>query len=230
MPAPGHTVLEPHWGGPGIEIFTLGEGFTNISAFAFKNSSDLKQVTIPASVTSLENNAFSESALLKVTFPGNAPACDDLAFSSVLEDFTVYYFDGAAGFTSPLWKGVPAVNMGASTPANLWKVRNDIAHDTPMGADPDGDGIKLLMAYALGLDPHRAGVADLPPVEVSGTTLAMTFQSGVPGITYQVETSDDLVDWTDEGVVLSPPDAAQLRTATYAGPGGARFMRLVVRE
>lgn len=58
----------------------------------------------------------------------------------------------------------------------------------------------------------------------------MDFFAGTPGVTYEVQTSGNLVDWTDEGVALSPPDAGQRRRASFAGGGGTRFMRLVVSE
>jgi len=69
-----------------------------------------------------------------------------------------------------------------------------------------------------------------PQVVLGPGTMSMTFHAGSPGITYVMETSTDLRNWTTEGVVLSEPDVEGNRTATVPRDGPRRFMRLVVAE
>lgn len=228
LPGEDDTVVDGNW--VSIERLTLGEGFTEIAPYAFSNAWQATLITIPASVTKISASAFLESPLPGVVFLGDAPESDAAEFWDVLPQLTVYYFDDAEGFTSPLWRGVPAVNLGARTSLGLWKARNHFSPDVAMDSDPLESGVQLLMAYALGLDPHRSGVADLPAVEVSAGALSMEFYAGTPGITYSVETSDNLETWSVEGVVISPPDAGGFRMATYEGNGPNRFMRLVVND
>lgn len=60
--------------------------------------------------------------------------------------------------------------------------------------------------------------------------MKLEFYAGREGITYKVETSENLNDWDGEGVVLSEPDANRYRMVWHPGGGALRFMRLVVSE
>ena len=120
------------------------------------------------------------------------------------------------------------------------------------GADPDGDGIPNLLEYALGLDPTTASVLGLPIVTLknySGTKyLSMTFNrsSLATDITYIVQGSSDLVNWTalgtsSGGAVTTGPGfvaetgsaptfSVEVRDTVPFNPNGnvTRFMRLEV--
>ncbi len=72
------------------------------------------------------------------------------------------------------------------------------------GADFEGDGVPNLLEYALGLDPRRRDVTGVPQPSLSDGRLGFDLvePSGVQGITYGAEISEDLVHWTplaDEG-------------------------------
>jgi hypothetical protein len=83
--------------------YTIPNSVTNIGNNAF-NSSPLTSVTIPASVTSIGVTAFQGCEnLTSALFLGNAPTMGGNVFVYATSGFTVYYHNGATGFTSPTW-------------------------------------------------------------------------------------------------------------------------------
>ena len=75
--------------------------------------------------------------------------------------------------------------------------------DATFTADPDHDGIPNLLEYALGLNPTVASLTGLPVItlkDYSGTKyLSITFNrsSLATDLTYTVQVSTDLVNWTN---------------------------------
>jgi hypothetical protein len=85
------------------------------------------ELVIPATVTSIGIAAFELSAkITKITFTGNietiataafygdAPTMGELVFFNCASGFTVYYLDGATGFTDP-WYGYPTELFSSGT-------------------------------------------------------------------------------------------------------------------
>jgi hypothetical protein len=209
---------------------TIPASVTSIGSGAFYGCSGLTSVTIPASVTSIGDGAFDGcSELTSAVFLGNAPSRDwgggfDLAASG----FTVYFFNGKTGFTSPTWRGYPAVNMGNPSTVAPWLLANGFAYNANILTDPNSDGVNLLMAYALNLNPKSNLAGSMPRPVCAANQMSLTFYAGSEGVTYKVEASTDLQNWSATGVTLSDPDAANLRTATVDLNNPSRFMRLVV--
>jgi hypothetical protein len=202
---------------------------TSIGSNAFLSSTVLTNVTIPASVTNIGASAFSFcSNLVRASFVGNAPTVGTSAFANVASGFTVYYFNGAIGFTSPSWNGYTTASMGASSPVTSWLLTNGLSHSEDLQGDSNGDGVSLLMAYALDLDPKQNLSGSIPEPVIEAGQMSLDFHAASAGVTYSVETSTDLLNWTTEGVVISAPDANQVRTATVDLAGAHRYMRLVV--
>ncbi len=86
-----------------LEKVTLNAGLETISIEAFSNTG-LTEIVIPQSVKNLWYSAFDgATALRKVYFEGDAPEW----FMADEKDvpFTIYYHEGATGFTSPEWNG-----------------------------------------------------------------------------------------------------------------------------
>ena len=94
-----------------LETIALNEGLVTIEDLAFAGKSKLKEITIPASVNSLTELAFTQcSSLEKVIFEGNAPSdfkSNDPLIPVKDVNYTIYYHEGAEGFTSPEWNGYP---------------------------------------------------------------------------------------------------------------------------
>ena len=119
--------------------------------------------------------------------------------------------------------------MGGSSPIKAWLVSYGFAFDTNPASDPNNDGVSLLVAYALDLDPLLNLAGSLPEPVATANQLSFTFYGGSAGVTYTVETSTDLASWTTNGVTISGPDANNFYTATIAKtpPGGFLHLKVV---
>lgn len=108
LPSTIKTVADNAFAGcANLSSVKLNEGLTTIGDYVFMSCSSLTEIVIPASVKTLTESAFVRcSALSKVKFEGNATAFDaqGAAFTES-PNYTVYYHEGAEGFTSPEWEG-----------------------------------------------------------------------------------------------------------------------------
>lgn len=219
---------------------TIPAGVTSIGASAFQNCSGLTSVMIAPSVTSIGDYAFASCGALNTMHClgnapvlGHAPGLETFVFY-LSKAFTLHRFADKAGFGEEPWTGYQYVSLGDSTPVAPWLLLNGFALTTDLLTDPNNDGVNLLMAYALNLDPHANLSGSMPQPVIDGTHMRLTFYAGregdAGGVTYAVETSTDMKDRTWTNVPLSdPPDANQCRTATVDRNVPSRFMRLVVR-
>ena len=114
-------------------------------------------------------------------------------------------------------------------PAATWLLVHGLPYNTNLQQDPDGDGVSLLMAYALNLDPRQNLRSRLPSPVLGEDSLSIRYYAAAPGIAYRVETSSNLTQWTTTDVTLSTPDAENMRTASVPRDAADRFLRLVVQ-
>ena len=118
----------------GLPSVTIPDGVISIAQNAFGGCTSLTSITIPNSVTSIGYSAFLKcSHLASATFNGNAPTVSmpyslpppygaplpALLFAGAALNFTVSYYSGATGFTSPSWNDgaldtYPSVNLGTN--------------------------------------------------------------------------------------------------------------------
>jgi hypothetical protein len=109
-------------------------------------------------------------------------------------------------------------------------------------ANPTGDGVPNLMKYAFGLNPQTAYTGPLTDTEIVDGRLSLIFprQRDATDITYRVQASSDLANWTNiwnsatapypgglnPSVLLSVPD-----TEVIGAPGiNKRFLRVQVTQ
>ncbi|MES2924536.1 MAG: leucine-rich repeat protein [Verrucomicrobiota bacterium] len=219
------------------EIFVnpSNSGYSSVDGILFNKSltnlihcpdGKVGNVTVPISVMRLGQYAFGpNSGVTSICFLGNTPSENFYAFPDLV---TMYYFNAASGFTSPTWGGYPAVDMGTTSPVKPWLIGNGFPYDSDPLSDPNSDGVSLLMAYALNLDPKQILTGSTPRPVMAANQMSLTFYAGSQGITYKVESGTGLESWSTAGVSLSGLDANKFRTATVNMTDPSRFMRLVV--
>ncbi|MCX6879917.1 MAG: leucine-rich repeat protein [Verrucomicrobia bacterium] len=120
------------------------------------------------------------------------------------------------------------VTLPVLNPLRVWLNGYGLPADADLESDPNGDGVSLLMAYALNLDPNQDLSGSLPRAVCAANWMSMTFYAGNADVTYTVQTSSDLQAWNTTGVTLSAPDSNKLCTANVSMDGPLRFLRLMV--
>ena len=181
---------------------------------------------IPAGVMKLESGAMNDNeTVTSLSFLGDSPS---EIWYSFPQTAPVHYFNGAIGFPSPFWTSHSVVDMGSFTPTKPWLIDHGFPFDANLQSDPNSDGVSLLMAYALGIDPRQNLSGSMPQPVFGNGWMSLVFYAGSEGITYKAETSGNMHNWTSEGVSLSAPDANGYRTASIPADEPLRFIRLVV--
>ncbi|MEY3897945.1 MAG: hypothetical protein RLZZ214_3466 [Verrucomicrobiota bacterium] len=207
--------------------FTVPSPVSTISESAFRYCGGLTSVTLPGSIVTVRNTAFANCGqLTSATFLGNSPTTlfGTNVFQSAATGFSVFFYATGTGFTAPIWKGYPASAIGPNAALTNWLLGYNLPLNSDLTSDANGDGVSLLMAYALNLDPGQYLGGSSPQPVMTAEEMSMSFYAGAGGVTYVVETSPDLVSWGTEGVSYS--DLNQVRTATVSRTPSSRFMRL----
>ncbi len=103
------------------------------------------------------------------------------------------------------WDGVPIPPPPATFAE--WQERyfeDEGPEATAPEADPAGDGLPNLLVFALAGDPHRMN-RDLLPVDSTATvdgsaylSLTYTRPETIEGVTYRIDASVDLINWTED--------------------------------
>ena len=123
------------------------------------------------------------------------------------------------------------VNLSFSGWAAQWSLTGLQAGPT---ANPAGDGIVNLVKFALGLNPTVNVSTGLPTLAQENGQYVFRFTRPLllSGITYTVETSTDLVNWTDTLAtsVESSTTTTETLFATLPFTGPKLFVRLQVTQ
>lgn len=127
---------------------------------------------------------------------------------------------------------------GGPLPMNVWRQAQFGASwtvDSISGdfADPNGDSIINLLAYAFGIAPLGPTSGGLPVVGLSGGYLTITFTRplSVTDLTYRVEVSADMLTWLPGSTYASSGDVPSNANSTQLSRTvGATTETIVVRD
>jgi alpha-tubulin suppressor-like RCC1 family protein len=129
--------------------------------------------------------------------------------------------------TAPVFDFTAFLNLNF-TPAEL----ADATISGPL-ADPDHDGVPNLLEFALGSDPRNSNVAGWTLVQEGANWVYRYTRpaGGAVGVTYIVESSNDLVTWTTvTSVIESTAAGVDTMKATVPTNGTSNFFRLRVTQ
>ncbi len=96
-------------------------------------------------------------------------------------------------------------------------------------ADPDGDSHSNLTEYALGTHPRQFTPQPVPTRNQDGLSFTFTRPENLPGISYEVESSEDLRTWRPVLLELLTPgtiETLRARDPLDVGNPAQRFLRL----
>mgnify|MGYP000866494732 CR=1 FL=1 len=135
----------------------IGNGVTTIDIMAFDNCQALSSVTIPGSVTYLGRYAFTYCpSLTAIIFEGDAPSVNG-SFVGRGTNPTIYYRDGASGFTTPYWMDLPCQPLLMSmpnAPLDLVAVAGDaqVSLSWSAPASANGSDVDFYTVYVNGVE------------------------------------------------------------------------------
>jgi Subtilase family/MBG domain/PKD domain len=103
---------------------------------------------------------------------------------------------------------------------------NGLADDL---ADADDDGQTNLTEYALGTHPRQFTPHPVPTRDAEGLSFHFTRPANLPGVTYAVESSEDLMEWRPallEVITFGATESMRARDSLDIGDPARRFLRL----
>jgi hypothetical protein len=216
-PVPGVFTIT-RTGGTGIGLpvsFTIGGTAVN--------GSDYQTIAMPVTIAS-----GSSSATVVIT-----PIPNDIAEANPTATLTLA--------SSTLYNLGVAISDSVTIqvkPANAWRYASFGAlANTPQAADTadwSGFGIANLMAFALNINPSNPNPGLLPSAAVQSSHLTLTYlpNPAATDVTYSVQASTDLINWSTTDVeALSgsgPPGSVTFGYTGPVGPNGSVFLRLSV--
>jgi len=213
----------------GLRTVVVPAGVTEIGGYAFYDCTGLESVSILSNAPNFGALVFRECVNLKrLAFAGNAPTVNTGLAKTALPHLVIYHLNNSTGFTSPTWQGYPTVNMGTVSALKSWLIGKAQPFDASLSDDANRDGVNLLLAYALNLNPNRNLSGCQPKPVIEPGILKMSYYAKAPGVTYTAQFSPDMKNWTTANVSVSLADVNGIRTAVANVPPTGGYMRLVV--
>ena len=216
---------------PMLTGVSIPQGVARVGNWSFGSCPGLTRVALPSSVVTMGDYAFAGSrALTSLVFLGDAPTFDTIGLGTANPGLVIHYLGSRSGFSSPMWQGYPAEEINESVyPAAAWLEMHGMPFNALLDQDVNHDGVTLLVAYALDLDPANAHPG-VPKAVVGADALSMRFYASARGVTYTVQRSSDLSAWTTDGITLTEMDEEGRVTASTPITPGRQFMRIMIEH
>ncbi len=149
---------------------------------------------------------------------------------TVAADGTTYYYVVSSVNGEREGPDSAPVSISALSAYQQWKLNAGLSVDTPDTATPDGDGLPIILKYALNLP---LGTPEPAPTELSRSgagDLVFAFERRSPApVTYVVQSSTDLVTWTDIATCPAGGDVwSGSATVAEQGSGASRTVAISV--
>ena len=157
-----------------LTSFTIPDSVTSIGVAAFYDCSSLTSITIPDSVTEIHEFAFYNcSSLVSACFEGDAPPVwGSSVFDNTAPGFTIYFYSGHTGFTTPTFQGYPCVELFSVNIGSL--SGGSISADTAYAAEGTTVNLTVTPNQGMQLKPGSLKYADATgEYAISGTSFDM---------------------------------------------------------
>lgn len=218
------------WNTPGDAAFTDSDYNVFGGGRYVSTDGETTRITMDAWISSGHEPHSIPTATL-TALVANAAANDyRLAANSPATDRGVSLTDVTNDILGSMRPQGPAPDIGAYEFAfyETWKAALGIPASTPATSDADGDGVPLLVEYALDMDPGIASVIGLPVVRIAADRLELAYTKIRPEIQHVVEASSDLLIWNTDGVDQGGAGPTVTASVSLTGFGSRRFLRLRV--
>ncbi len=226
-----------------LKELTLPDSLTTIGKEAFEGCHILETVTIGRNVNYIDENAFDYcSELTALYFRGDAPKIGGDIINKFAPGFTIYYPEGASGWTTPTWNGyitkpynLPGVTPETTseptptpTPTPAPTANTNTAYARTQTIDLDGKML-VLPTYALkdsnGNETNFVKLRDIAYV-MNGT--AAKFNVGWDGAVNITPRNDYAPDGTELKTPFSGDRAYKDNTAATKIDGVTVSLRAIV--
>ncbi len=157
-----------------LESITMPDSVASIGEYAFFECNSLTSITIPESVTLIKYNAFCNCpSLVSAYFEGDAPSVwGSSVFDSAAPGFTIYFYSGHTGFTTPTFHGYPCVELFSVNIGSL--SGGSISADTAYAAEGTTVNLTITPDSGMHLKPGSLKYTDITGEHViSGTSFVM---------------------------------------------------------
>ncbi len=128
--------------------YVVPDGVETIQQYAFDSCYGLTSISMPASLALIQSHALIRLTNLEfILFQGDAPICDEYWYGLMNESLVIYYYEGAANFTSPTWYDIISIALSApSAPVLVSAIVDGLKVDLVWTA-PSSDGNSTITGY-----------------------------------------------------------------------------------
>lgn len=96
--------------------------------------------------------------------------------------------------------------------------------------DADGDGVSNFVESLFAMNLETPDRDDLPQIEINNGRISLSFRIGRNDHFYIVETSTNLIEWTEGGVTIKEGDYSKMSATVSISENESRFLRLRVEK